>query len=387
MALSNDLGSISNSKVFTGVQLFLCGDVMPARAIDQILPHPNTPILYEPYIKDARDYIRLAERKSGPIPRKVDARYIWGDVLAEFETRHPDIKIINLETSVTSSETPWPDKGIHYRLHPSNVECITAAKIDCCVLANNHVMDWGHQGLRETLRTLTSKNLSFCGAGHNLSEAQAPAEISVEGKGRVWVFAYGMASSGVPESWQACSDRPGINYLTDLTEESLNKVSEYIAFHKQQGDLVVFSVHWGGNWGYDIPEEQRAFAQALIDEAGVDVVYGHSSHHPKGIEIYHGKPILYGCGDFLNDYEGIGHYQAYRGELGLMYFVRLRPEDGNLLALELVPTRIHKFQVQRASGEEADWLLQTLQRECGKLNTQVTRSEGGAFKVYAQART
>ncbi|MDG6778188.1 CapA family protein [Thiomicrorhabdus sp. zzn3] len=373
-----------HSKKHGGIQLFLCGDVMPARAIDQILPHPNKPVLYESYVKDARDYIRLAERINGSIPRKVDEHYIWGDVLAELEARCPEVKIINLETSVTSSDTPWPDKGIHYRLHPLNAGCLTSAKIDCCVLANNHVMDWGSQGLNETLETLKSKHLLFCGAGQNLCEAQAPAEIAIRGKGRVLVFAYGMASSGVPESWQACSDRPGINYLSDLTQASLNKVCEQITFHKQQGDLVVFSVHWGGNWGYEIPAEQRAFAQALIDEAGVDVVYGHSSHHVKGVEIYHGKPILYGCGDFLNDYEGIGHYEVYRGELGGMYFVRMCPEGGKLLELELVPTRIRKFQVQRASSGDSDWLLQTLLRECGKLNTQVTRSEDGVFKILAK---
>jgi Putative enzyme of poly-gamma-glutamate biosynthesis (capsule formation) len=81
---------------------------------------------------------------------------------------------------------------------------------------------------------------------------------------------------------------------------------------KQQGDIVVASIHWGGNWDYKVPREQREFAHKLIDEAGVDVIHGHSSHHIKGIEVYRGKLIMYGCSDLLNDYEGIsGLYEDF----------------------------------------------------------------------------
>jgi len=76
---------------------------------------------------------------------------------------------------------------------------------------------------------------------------------------------------------------------------------------------VVASIHWGDNWGYEI-------AHNLIDHAGVDIIHGHSSHHAKGIEVWHGKPVIYGCGDFINDYEGIGGNEKYRSDLSLMYF-------------------------------------------------------------------
>ncbi|HEV2459949.1 MAG TPA: CapA family protein, partial [Ktedonobacterales bacterium] len=78
------------------VTLLLCGDVMTGRGIDQILPHPNAPGLHEPYAQSARDYVRLAEAKSGPIARPVDFAAIWGDALAELERRRPDVRIINL---------------------------------------------------------------------------------------------------------------------------------------------------------------------------------------------------------------------------------------------------------------------------------------------------
>jgi poly-gamma-glutamate synthesis protein (capsule biosynthesis protein) len=99
------------------VTLFLCGDVMTGRGVDQILAHPCPPGIQEPYVRDARDYVALAEEANGPIPRPVSPTYIWGDALQELERIAPDARIINLETSVTTSDDVWPGKGIHYRMH------------------------------------------------------------------------------------------------------------------------------------------------------------------------------------------------------------------------------------------------------------------------------
>src|SRR4029453_6689562 len=125
------------------VTFFLCGDVMTGRGIDQILPHPSRPQLFEPYVRSAVEYVNLAERANGPIARPVDYAYVWGDALAELERVRPDARIVNLETAVTASDDAWSGKGIHYRMHPANVSCLTVAKLDCCCLANNHVLDWG----------------------------------------------------------------------------------------------------------------------------------------------------------------------------------------------------------------------------------------------------
>src|SRR5881275_1992172 len=124
------------------MRLFLCGDVMTGRGIDQALPYSVSPILYEPYVRDAREYVALAEKTNGPIPRPLSADYIWGDALRELE--RTDLRIANLETAITSAETPSPHKGIHYRMHPQNMGCLTVAQISACVLANNHVLDWGY---------------------------------------------------------------------------------------------------------------------------------------------------------------------------------------------------------------------------------------------------
>ena len=150
---------------------------MLGRGIDMILEHSNDPILYESNGLDARDYVTLAATQTGPIPdrseRQVD--YVWGEVIQILKEKNPHLKIINLETSVTTSETPWPMKGIHYRMHPKNVNVIQSADIDCCILANNHVADWGFPGLIETMDTLHDAGIKFAGAGRNSSEATSPA--------------------------------------------------------------------------------------------------------------------------------------------------------------------------------------------------------------------
>ncbi len=362
------------------VTLFLCGDVMTGRGIDQVLPHPGDPRIHEPYVTDARDYVALAERLNGPIQKPVDFGHIWGDALEELERRMPDGRVINLETSITESQE-WMAKGINYRMHPENTPCLTAANIDCCVLANNHVLDWGYLGLCQTLETLEKAEIACAGAGRNRQLAAAPAILDLTGKGRVLIFAFGSATSGIPPTWAASEHRAGINFLEDLSERTADSVAQQIEELRRPGDIVVASIHWGPNWGYAIPAEQRRFAHRLIEQARVDIVHGHSSHHVKGIEVYGGKPILYGCGDFLNDYEGIAGYGAFRGDLALMYLVTLEPKCGALRRLDMVALQTRRFSLQRASAEDIEWLCHTLNREGADLGTQVKRNQHDALSL------
>jgi poly-gamma-glutamate synthesis protein (capsule biosynthesis protein) len=338
--------------------------------VDQILPHPNPPILYEPYVRDARDYVLLAEQKHGAIPRPVDFAYIWGDALTELENAQPDVRVVNLETSITTSDQPWPDKEIHYGMHPKNIGCLTVARIDCCCLANNHVLDWGHPGLLETLETLKGAGIAWAGAGRNLDEAIAPAILEVPGKGRVLVSAFGSTTSGIPQAWAAGPDRPGVFVLEDLSEATAQRIAHHLNALKQPGDVLIASIHWGSNWGYDIPEEQVRFAHRLLDE-GIDIVHGHSSHHPKSIEIYHGRLILYGCGDFINDYEGIDSYRGYRGDLVVMYLADVDPVSGQMTELRMIPFQSRRFRLTWASPADTQWLYQLMNRLCAPLGTRI----------------
>jgi poly-gamma-glutamate capsule biosynthesis protein CapA/YwtB (metallophosphatase superfamily) len=350
------------------IRLFFGGDAMTGRGIDQILPHPNDPTLHEPYISDACSYVKLAESVNGTIPRPVEFDYIWGDALAELDRAGVDLRIINLETSITSSENYWCDKEIHYRMHPRNIDCIAVARIDCCCLANNHVLDWGYDGLTETLKTLDAAGIAHAGAGHDAREAAAPAVFDVSGKGRVLVFSYGSPTSGVPREWAATAQRPGVNFLEDISEETARRIAREMLGFNRQHDLIVASIHWGRNWGYHIRDEEIRFAHQLI-EKGVAVVYGHSSHHVKTAEIYKDRLVLYGCGDFLNDYEGISGREAFRSDLTLMYLPAIDPRRSQLTETQAVPMRIARFRLNRGAKADAKSLCDLLNQIGAPLGT------------------
>ena len=124
-------------------------------------------------------------------------------------------------------------------------------------------------------------------------------------------------------------------------------------------DLLIASIHWGGNWGHQIPSKQMVFSHRLIAE-GVAVVHGHSSHHVKAIEVFQGRLILYGCGDFLTDYEGIAGYETLRGNLALIYLVELDWRSGCLVSARLVPMQMRRFRLEHASTADARWVCDLL---------------------------
>ncbi len=362
------------------VTICLAGDVMTGRGIDQILPHPGNPTLFEPYADCAGDYVALAEAAHGPIPKPVDFAYVWGDARTELERRQPQFRLVNLETAVTASAEPML-KGINYKMNPANMPVLSAAGIEVCALANNHVLDWGTSGLIDTLENLHAAGIRTAGAGRNREEAGAPAICPIPGGGRLLVFAFGSPTSGIPRNWAAAANRPGVNLLPDLSPRTLSAVAKQLRTKQRPGDIVVASVHWGGNWGYEIGAEETDFAHGLVEEAGVDLVHGHSSHHVKAIEVYRDRLILYGCGDFLDDYEGIVGEEGYRDDLVLLYFASVRPSDGALAGLAMVPFQIRKFRLNRASPGDASWLRDVLTREGRKFGTAAEAEPDGALSL------
>ena len=361
------------------ITIALCGDVMTGRGVDQVLPHPGDPALREAWVRDAREYVELAERKNGPITRPVPLTGIWGDALAELELAAPRARVINLETSVTTSADFWAGKEIHYRMHPANAGLLAAARIDVCTLANNHVLDFGVAGLLETLRVVRATGVTTAGAGADFEEALAPARIPV-GDGALLVFSLGSVTSGVPPAWAARADRPGVAWLPVPDERAAAAVAERIARERAPGDRVIVSVHMGSNWGWSVPAEQVRFAHALI-EAGADIVHGHSSHHVRPIELHRGKLVLHGCGDFLNDYEGISGYERYRGDLALLWVARIDPGDGRLIELVATPMQIRQLRPRYASDVDRLWLFDTLARISGAAGARLHLGGDGRIRL------
>ncbi|WP_027500272.1 CapA family protein [Rhodococcus sp. UNC363MFTsu5.1] len=360
------------------ITLFLSGDVMTGRGVDQILPCPGSPALRERCASDAREYVTLAERVNGRIAAPVDWDWPWGEALTVLDEADPDLRVINLETAVTTSDDYAP-KGINYRMHPSNVGVLTAADIDVCVLANNHILDFGIRGLEETLRTLRRAGVRHAGAGRTARQAWAPVAVHTTA-GRALIWSMGAESSGVSSRDAARGGRPGLALLADISNSGADAVLNRMLRARREGDLLVASVHWGSNWGFGVPGAQVRFAHRLVD-GGVDIVHGHSSHHPRPVEIYRGRPILYGCGDLINDYEGIGGYERFRDDLRPLYLVTLDARSHELRELRIVPMQSRRMRLRRASAADTRWLrgvLDGLGRDFG------TRVDPGGGALVAR---
>jgi poly-gamma-glutamate capsule biosynthesis protein CapA/YwtB (metallophosphatase superfamily) len=342
--------------------LFLSGDVMLGRGVDQILSHPGNPALYERSVHDARIYVDLATEVNGSIPHPVDWSWPWGDAVELLEFADCGARIINLETSITTSDDPAPGKAVHYRMSPRNAQAVAVIRPDACILANNHVLDFGRRGLLETLEVLSESGLAAAGAGRSLAEAQAPVIIPIAATGgRLLVFAFGSPSSGIPNEWAATDRTPGVHLVPTLNDAAADALCRQMRQVQQPGDITVVSVHWGGNWGYRVPADQVRFAHRLID-SGVHLVHGHSSHHPRPLEVYRGKLILYGCGDLVDDYEGIRSHDQYRPDLRLLYLPRLNSTSGELVELSMAPLQARQMRLHRASHRDARWLSTVLHR-------------------------
>ncbi|MFP4114285.1 MAG: CapA family protein [Spirochaetota bacterium] len=360
------------------LRLAFAGDVMLGRGIDQIQRQSVPPELREPAVSDARDYVRLAERASGPIPRDVDPDYVWGDAAQTLREFAPHAFVLNLETSFTRSDFFDPTKGIHYRAHPDNVRILTSVADPICAVANNHVLDLGEEGLEETLTTLSHASVPHCGAGKNSPQARRPAMVEVadrrdsrrgvlteecaehDARTCVVVLSCCVFTSGVAPGWGAGPDRPGVFLLDRLDADAVRSLRDLADRHRSAGDAVVVSIHWGGNWGYAVHPEEVEFAHALVDEGVADVVHGHSSHHARPFEVYRGKPIFYGCGDLINDYEGIRGHETYRPELTSIFLVTYDPDSRGLSDLRIAPFRLSRLRLAEAGPEDSRWIAETM---------------------------
>lgn len=166
---------------------------------------------------------------------------------------------------------------------------------------------------------------------------------------RLLLFSWAAPDCGVPDGWNATPRRPGIALLRDLAGSGLLDVAEAINRHRREGDLGLLSIHRGANWVEAVPQAHRQFAQELVDRDLVDVVHGHSAPHPLPFEVHHGKLILYGCGDLINDYEGIAAQPGCPRDLACLYFASLSQGSGRVVRLRVVPLQRRAFRLVRAN--------------------------------------
>ena len=358
-------------------QLIFLGDVMLGRLIDQLLPNH----VHEP--SEARIIENV--RRSNPALRDYSAKTPWGSTLSLLQSS--DLNIINLETSVTTHPIPWPDKVFNYRMHPANIEALKIARVDYASLANNHTLDFGEEGLVETVETLRSNHIEFAGAGRSADEAQRPVKLSLpnrfagseEDAHTIKVF----SAADHPRDW---SSVPSF-HLIDYSAQTKSRLRDLLQKHNRDSPaaLNIFSVHWGPNYSWHPSDEIRDMAHFLIDECGVDVIHGHSSHHVQGIERYKTKLIIYGCGDFVEDYAVT---PEYRNDLSALWRLTVNEIDDleskkklKLRRLEMFPTRIKDFQTNLLDIKDPDheWVrkkIMSLSRDTGMKEMQVVGKDG-----------
>jgi poly-gamma-glutamate capsule biosynthesis protein CapA/YwtB (metallophosphatase superfamily) len=198
--------------------------------------------------------------------------------------------------------------------------------------------------------------------------------LPVGGGRRVLVFAVGTVCSGIPPAWGAAADRPGVA-LTELTDRAALALTDAVCRVRTPSDRVVVSIHWGSNWGDDVPRRHVDFAHRLID-SGVDLVHGHSSHHPRAIELYRGHLVLHGCGDLVDDYEGIGGHEHHRPDLRLLHLARIEADTGRLVELRMVPLQSRRLRLEHAGPADTAWLARTLTRVSAGLAPPVVVVDG-----------
>lgn len=356
------------------MRLFVGGDAMLGRGVDQLLPHPGCPELREDFVPGAQHYARSAGVEPAEAP--ADFARPWGEALPLLA--EADLRLVNLETSATTRGEFASGKVVHYRMNPANLPALTAGGIDACSLANNHVLDFGTDGLLDTLDGLDRVGVRRAGAGRAAPEAAEPVLLPLPSGGRLVVVAVGMVSSGVPPAWAAGEASPGVALFAEPSASAADEVLERVAAVRRAGDLAVVSVHWGENWAYELREDEVAFAHRLVD-GGVDLVHGHSSHHPRAVEVHRGRLVLYGCGDLVTDYEGIPSPAGFRDDVRVLYFADFREDTGELQQLRMVPMRTERLQLRHALPEDAEWLRSTLVRTSRTFGTRVDFDPTGAL--------
>lgn len=204
--------------------------------------------------------------------------------------KEDDLTFINLETPVTSGGVAAKNKSYVYKSSPKALKSLAAAGVDVVNLANNHILDQGVQGLRDTLTYLKNNNLKYVGAGINKKEAFTPVYYEKNG---MTIALLGFTRVIPEASWRAEAKKPGVADAYNSTE-AVKAVSQA----SKKADIVIVMAHWGQERHTSPDENQKKLGHEFID-AGADLVIGGHPHVLQGLESYKGKWIAYSTGNFI----------------------------------------------------------------------------------------
>ena len=315
--------------------------------------------------------------------RQVDTAYreghrspaaLWGNLQPTL--RGLDGLFVNLECCLATAGEPSPGRRFHFRADPGwSTAALRAATVDCCSLANNHAMDFGHHALEETLDELAAVDIETVGTGRSLAAARQPIAVDCRGL-TVAVVAFTDNTS----QYAATTDSPGTAHIEfdPDDDQSMAVLSEAVETAKRRfdPDVLVASLHWGPN-NRTHPKENHKQIARLLAEWGVDLVAGHSAHLFQGIEVLDrgNSPtvVCYDMGDFVDDYAVDPTDRNDRSFL----FELVVDSTGELVELRLQPTEIESCAVYNASNRGATWTRTTMIERSEPFDTEFERAGKG----------
>ena len=304
--------------------------------------------------------------------RETGPEHPWGDLRPTL--RSLDAFLVNLECALTSRVEKWRNgyyRPFHFRADPAAVDTLHAGRVNVASIANNHIGDFGPEGLLDTIAALDRAGIAHAGAGRDLGAARAPALLQV-GALRVAVLAF----ADYPDTWAATGSLPGMNFArVSVSDEDFTSVANAIAAARAQTDLVIFSIHWGPNMREHPPDEFRHFAHRVID-SGAAVFWGHSAHILQGVEYRDGAAILYDTGDFIDDY---AVDQELRNDLSALFIIDALPHG--VTSVSICPVRIDKMQVNRALGDDHAWIIRRMETLCADFGSVVGQHADGTIRI------
>lgn len=222
----------------------------------------------------------------------------WGFAKVGARTRAADLFVVNLECPFTDRGEKIT-KNFNFRARPELVAALAAGGVDVVSLANNHLMDYGPQGLDDTLSTLETVKVAAFGAGPSLEAARRPVVVEKNGVKLAFIGYFFLGDRNIePPEVIATEKTPGVaGHFTDLSTLT-EWVQADVRTAKTVADVVIPFFHWGRE-GKPQPEPyQVALAHAAID-AGAAAVIGSHPHVLQGMELYQGAPIVYSLGNFV----------------------------------------------------------------------------------------
>ncbi|MEF8841211.1 MAG: CapA family protein [Haloarculaceae archaeon] len=310
--------------------------------------------------------------------RGVDERWrdgaptgIWGTLLDR--VRSLDGLFVNLECCLSERGTPRSGRTYHFRAAPDwAVPALGTGGVAWASLANNHVLDFGTGAFSDTLEHLSAGGIPHAGAGSDVGAAIEPSFVEIGGLDVAVV-----ALTDRSPSYGAGPNSSGTAFVrTDLRDPRTRRLVGTALARARGADpaLLVASLHWGPNWETRPSRRRRRFARWLVDR-GVDVVHGHSAHVVQGVEIYRGRPILYDCGDLVDDYAVKPDLRNDRS-----FLFELLISEGELSALRLVPVEIAGEAANRADEAVARWLRDRMRARSAAFGTTLRR-EGDGLRV------